>query len=315
MAESDNRDSAGLNPRAGRDGPVRRAPLRRSRRPAARDTAPAESTTPKDDPGPDDAAPTETSASAEPVADVNASEEQAAATDGPVGAPEDSVGEKSGSVGEDDGGGVGVGEIEADPAETERTLGYRERRRRRQKRPRDTRTTGSPGGVRYRGAKRSRGWIVGSAVCVVVLVTSLVAAVVFALGIGRITDEQDLRQEYSTFARQMVVNLTTLNADNVDDAMKALEDRTSGRAHQQMQESMQQAVSLVRDQDLDTKSTVISDAVTHATPDEGTVILVYGWQMKPENPEEQTIVQTFRWRVQVTRINDDLKMTNFEWVT
>ncbi|MEE3853176.1 hypothetical protein VZC37_22755 [Gordonia sp. LSe1-13] len=312
MAEPDNRDRAGLNPRAGQNGPVRRAPLRRSRRPAARETPATQPETPSADPGPDDAAqPTETPAAANPAADVSASEEPTAATDGSVGAPEGSVDEKSGSVGEDD----RVAEIEADPADTEKTLGYRERRRRRQKRPRDTKATGSPGGVRYRGAKRSRGWIVGSAVCAVVLVASIVAAVVFALGVGRITDEQDLRQEYSTFARQMVVNLTTLNADNVDEAMKTLEDRTSGRAHQQMQESMQQAVSLVRDQDLDTKSTVISDAVTHATPDEGTVILVYGWQMKPENPEEQTIVQTFRWRVQVTRINDDLKMTNFEWVT
>ena len=63
------------------------------------------------------------------------------------------------------------------------------------------------------------------------------------------------------------------------------------------------------------KSTLMDVVSGFTTADEGTVILVYGWQMKPEKPDEQTIVQTFRWRVQITRINDELKMTNFEWVT
>lgn len=45
------------------------------------------------------------------------------------------------------------------------------------------------------------------------------------------------------------------------------------------------------------------------------MIVVYGWQMKPEDPKEETIVQTFRWRIDITRINGELKMTNFEWVT
>ncbi|MDY6811188.1 MAG: hypothetical protein SW127_19595 [Actinomycetota bacterium] len=286
MAEPDNEDRRGLTPPAGQPRPVRRAPLRRPRRPDARDT--------------DDTDDTADSGDSADRGDAGAE-----GADNSAAASADTVDEAADRP---------TGKVEADPTEVEQRLGYRERRKRRPTAPQPTAPT-STGGVRYRGTRRSRGWIVGGAVGAVILVASLVAAVVFALGIGRITDEQELRQEYSTFAQQMVVNLTSLNADNVDDAMKTLEDKTSGRAHQQMQDSMKQAVSLVRDQNLDTKSTVISDAVTQATPDEGTVILVYGWQMMPENPDEQTIVQTFRWRVQITRINDELKMTNFEWVT
>ncbi|MFW0785913.1 hypothetical protein AAFP35_15475 [Gordonia sp. CPCC 206044] len=206
--------------------------------------------------------------------------------------------------------------VAPDPEDLERGLTYRERRRRRESGSSAAAAATGEGKVRYRGARRGGAKkFAAIAACSIVIIACLVATAVFAIGIGRDEHKQDLRAQYSTFARQMVVDLTTLNADNVDDAMKTLEDKTSGRAHQQMQNSMKQATSLVRDQKLDTKSTVLSDAVTHATDDEGTVILVYGWQMKPENPKEEMIVQTFRWRVQITRINDDLKMTDFEWVT
>ncbi|MAU84561.1 MAG: hypothetical protein CME34_22385 [Gordonia sp.] len=310
MAEPDNEDRRGLTPPAGQTGPVRRAPLRRPRRPGARETKP--------DVGGESPPPSPDERESDPLVPEERAGER---HEGPAGEERESgplvAEERAGERHEGPANEFtdrGAGDIEADPTEVEQRLGYRARRKRRRSatRPAAPSTIDS---VRYRGARRSRGWIVGGAVGVVVLVASVVAAVVFAVGIGRITDEQELRQEYSTFAQQMVVNLTSLNADNVDDAMATLEDKTSGRAHQQMQDSMKQAVSLVRDQNLDTKSTVISDAVTLATADEGTVILVYGWQMKPEKPDEQTIVQTFRWRVQITRINDELKMTNFEWVT
>ncbi len=279
MAEPDNPDRGRMSdddsPR--RDAPVRSAPLRRSSRRTAKTV---------DDPA---------------VADETVADETVA--DGARGQATDEVAP----------GDVAPDEVAPAPEEVERALGYRERRRRREAASPDD----SPGGrVRYHGRRGgSTKMIVTVSALSVVIVGCLVATVLFALGIGRIEDKQDLRAEYATFARQMVVDLTSLSPDNVDEAMKTMEDKTSGRAHQQMQASMQQAISLVRDQNIETKSTIISDAVTEATPDEGTVILVYGWQMQPEKPGEQTIVQTFRWRVQITRINGDLKMTNFEWVT
>ncbi|WP_232017026.1 hypothetical protein [Gordonia insulae] len=199
-------------------------------------------------------------------------------------------------------------------------LSYRERRKARADSGRPDGGDHVPGAddskVRYRG-KSSAGAkrVALASVCVVAIIACVAVSVVFGLGIHRYGEKNDLRTEYSDFAQQMIVNLTTLNPKNVDGALKTLEDKTSGRAQQQMQDSMKQAVGLVKDQNLTTETTILSDAVTKAEPDEGTVIVVYGWQMKSPDPKEETIVQTFRWRVQMTRINGDLKMTNFEWVT
>ena len=77
---------------------------------------------------------------------------------------------------------------------------------------------------------------------------------------------------------------------------------------------MAQVTDLIRTQNQTVTSSVITDAVTKATDDEGSVIVVYGWEMKSQDPKQETVIQTFRWRVDITRINGDLKMTNFEWV-
>lgn len=200
-------------------------------------------------------------------------------------------------------------EAQPDPSEVERTLTYRERRKQRGAAP-------TRNGVRYSGRDRqgTMWWVLG-AVAVVLTVALVAASIALGVGLNRAEHRDDLRAEYSSFARQMIVDLTTLNPKNVDTAMTTLQTKTSGKALQQMQDSMKQAIGLVREQNLDTRSTIISDAVTVANPDDGTVILVSGWEMKSPDPKQETVVQTFRWRLQLTRINGDLKLTNFEWVT
>ncbi|MGC5249540.1 hypothetical protein ACPXB3_21750 [Gordonia sp. DT219] len=203
-----------------------------------------------------------------------------------------------------------------DPDALVASMSYRERRRRRLAASGDT----APAQVAKVSALRARSdrsilKLVATSLAVLIIVGCLVASAVFAIALGRIDHQRDLRAEYSGFAQQMTVTMTSLNPGNVDAAMKTMSDKTSGTAQQRLNESMGQAVSLVRDQKLDVSSRVISDAVTKAADDEGSVIVVYGWQMKPADPKEQTIVQTFRWRVDITRINGQLKMTDFEWVT
>lgn len=208
-------------------------------------------------------------------------------------------------------------DVAAGDADTvEANLSYRQRRQRRQA------TTGEsgPGGVTRSSALKRRsdrpiGWLVAGLLSVVVIIALLVTAAVFAIGLNRIDHRNDLRAEYSQFAQQMTVSMTSLNPKNVDAALKTMQDKTSGTAQQRLSQSMSQVVSLVREQNLEVASTVLSDAVTKATDSDGSVIVVYGWQMKPEDPKEETIVQTFRWRIDITRINGELKMTNFEWVT
>ncbi|MFT4043054.1 MAG: hypothetical protein QM673_07825 [Gordonia sp. (in: high G+C Gram-positive bacteria)] len=159
------------------------------------------------------------------------------------------------------------------------------------------------------------GAVLAVAAAVVVIVASLVASGCFAVATGRINHRAELRAEYSSFARQMTVDLTSLNPGNVDKALQIVADKTSGSAQQRIRTSMAQVVSLIREQKQTVHSQVISDAVTKSSPDEGSVIVVYGWQMKPNDPAQQEVVQTFRWRVDITRLNGVLKMTNFEWVT
>ena len=105
-----------------------------------------------------------------------------------------------------------------------------------------------------------------------------------------------------------------MNPSNVDQVLKTVQEDTSGRVKQQLQDSTQQAVGLVRDTNVETKTSILSEAVTKAEPDEGSVIMVFGWEQRSLDGKIPTQVQTFRWRVDMTRINGDLKVTNFEWV-
>ncbi|RPA56854.1 hypothetical protein EF294_20475 [Gordonia oryzae] len=258
--------------------PVRSAPLRRRRRPTKPDVAPPVEAPPLD------TAPTLPATPEQPAGDPTTSERT-----GPV----------------------------ADPDELVSSLSYRERRQRRLAATSggaDAAPVTKVSALRARSDRSILAWV-ATGLAVIVIVGCLVASAVFAIALGRIDHQRDLRAEYSSFAQQMTVTMTSLNPGNVDAAMKTMSDKTSGTAQQRLNESMGQAVSLIRDQKLDVQSTVISDAVTKADADEGTVIVVYGWQMKPTDPKEQTIVQTFRWRVDITRINGELKMTDFEWVT
>ena len=201
------------------------------------------------------------------------------------------------------------GTAEAADGTAAQPVSYRERRAQRQR-------TAERQPVRRARVSRGRNfrWIVAGAVCGVFIVASLIASTLFAVGTSRLDHRNDLRVSYSTFARQMTIDLTSLNPGNVDKALQTVQDKTSGPAQQRIRQSMAQVTDLIRTQNQTVTSSVITDAVTKATDDEGSVIVVYGWEMKSQDPKQETVVQTFRWRVDITRINDDLKMTNFEWV-
>lgn len=301
-ADDESGEKQGTAPRQ----PIRSAPLRRrstARKQPAENPEPAESSKP-----PEDAEVEGLSESQEPAE------------------PGEDASSESGTEPEGRERPAADADPAPEPEEVEQTLGYRQRRRQAQPPPRtpspprkpspSSPQRPQPAQVRYgRSTSLSAPWIVAGALSTVLLIAGLAASVLFGVGLRDQDRVESLRAEYSSFARQMVVNLTTLNPDNVDDALKVLQDKTSGRAQQQMQESMKQAVGLVREQNISTETTVLADAVTKAERDEGTVIVVYGWHMDPPEPDAEMVAQTFRWRVQLTRINGELKMTNFEWVT
>ncbi|MHC3003781.1 hypothetical protein [Gordonia metallireducens] len=203
-------------------------------------------------------------------------------------------------------------EIAPDPSEVEKTVSYRERRRNRLANTPEKRGKGK---VRYRGSgRRSSRTVVGVVVGIVLIAVCAVASVVFALGIARQDQQNDLRAEYSAFASQVLINLTSMNPDTVDQTLKSVQDDTSGKVKQEVQNNIQQVASLVRDGKLETKSIILSSAVTKSEPDEGSVIMVFGWHQQSLDGQTPAQDKVFRWRVDMTRINGDLKMTDFEWV-
>ncbi|GGF21819.1 hypothetical protein [Williamsia phyllosphaerae] len=207
---------------------------------------------------------------------------------------------------------------EAAPQRSGAAMSYRERRR-----------AGSPTDTGARVVKkradRSRlGLALAGVVAGVLIVGLVVASVLFATGTDRIDDRAAQRAQYSAFARQMIVNLTSLSPTTIDQVTNTFETKTSGKALEQLQQSLQQTTDLVKSQGVTTKGTILSDAVVDSDADSATVMLVSGWTMDTPPPaagaapppaDQGPVVQTFRWKVSITMINGEMKMDNVEWVT
>ncbi|MGU3291865.1 hypothetical protein [Williamsia sp. M5A3_1d] len=174
---------------------------------------------------------------------------------------------------------------------------------------------------------RSRlGLLLAGGVGAIVLIALVVASTLFAVNTSSIDDASAQRAQYSAFARQMIVNLTSLSPSTIDTATDTFENDTSGKALQQLQDTMQQTTDLIKTQGVSTKGTILSDAVVDSDADSATVLIVSGWTMKNPPPAQgsaavppvtgdDTVVQTFRWKVVVTKINGAMKLTDIEWVT
>ncbi|WP_347956341.1 hypothetical protein [Gordonia aichiensis] len=196
--------------------------------------------------------------------------------------------------------------VEPDGDELAASAVYRERRRKRA-------VVRRSAGERAAG-DGSRLVIVAVSLTALVVVVGVVLSAVFGYQYHKIEQERQLRAEYSTFAQQMVVSMSTLNPDNADQMYKNAMEKTSGRARQMFQENMKQVAEMVRKGDMVTKTTIVADAVSKSEPDEGSVLVVYAWQGHPKNDTKNTDFATFRARVDMTRINGELKMTYFDWV-
>ena len=206
---------------------------------------------------------------------------------------------------------------EASPQRSGAALSYRERRR-----------AGSPsdavGRVVTKKTDRSRLGVALAAVVAGALIVGLVVvSVLFAMGTNRIDDRAAQRAQYSAFARQMIVNLTSLSPTTIDQVTNTFETKTSGKAQEQLQQSLQQTTDLVKSQGVTTKGTILSDAVVDSDADSATVMLVSGWTMNTPPPaagaapppaDQGPVVQTFRWKLSITKINGDMKMTDIQWV-
>ncbi|GAC57881.1 hypothetical protein GOHSU_27_00170 [Gordonia hirsuta DSM 44140 = NBRC 16056] len=148
----------------------------------------------------------------------------------------------------------------------------------------------------------------------VLLIAGLVGSILLSVGLVRLHNERDLRAEYTAFARQVVVQMTTLDAENADAMYELALEKTSGRAQQVFKENMKQVSEMIRQADAVTKTTVLTEAVSEATEKQGTVLMVIGWESRTKDGQQEPLYQTFRFLVGMTRINDELKATDLEFV-
>ncbi|MGB3884658.1 hypothetical protein, partial [Gordonia sp. (in: high G+C Gram-positive bacteria)] len=187
---------------------------------------------------------------------------------------------------------------------------YRERRRKK--------VAGRDSVVRESAATKASGgsaWmVVAAALTALLVVVGIVLSAFFGYQYSKIDHQRELRAEYSTFAQQMVVSMSTLNPDNADQMYRNAMEKTSGRAKQMFEENMKQVADMIRKGDMVTKTTVLADAVSKSTEEEGSVLVVYAWEGHPKNDKKNSDFATFRARVDMTRINGELKMTYFDWV-
>ena len=166
------------------------------------------------------------------------------------------------------------------------------------------------------GASSSKTLLVaiGTALGAIVLVAAIALSIVFTVASARIDDKRELRANYDQFAQEVVVKLTTLDKENADSMLDFMNKHTSGRALQQMRESMKQATDLIRKDNMKTKTTVVASAVENADEDAGSVLVVFVWESTAPEAPDKPVIETFRSRIDITWINGDLKLTNYEWV-
>ena len=287
MAGPDHRDGVGMSTTADDRADARRT-RRRVRRPAgppAADASSPRTTTPSTPP------PTARAVRrSAPISSLRKSrssdvDEKTTTTADPVTPTDDDIDTSS---------------TEAAPARSGATLSYRERRR------------GAPAVAKKAPLRRSRlGLYLAGTLAVLVIAALAAVSVVFAVGTSRIDDRAAQRAEYVAFARQMVVNLTSLSPSTVDSTLDEFRRDASGKALEDTSQTLQQTVDLIKSQNVTTKGTVLADAVVSSDADQATVLIVSGWTMN--NP--QPVVQTFRWKVTVSRIDGQMKLTGYEWVT
>ncbi|ALG85925.1 hypothetical protein [Gordonia phthalatica] len=196
--------------------------------------------------------------------------------------------------------------VEPDADELARNAEYRERRRKRAVVRKSA--TGRDAG------DRSAWTLIAVASTAFLLVAGVVLSTVFGVQYYHIKKDRELRAEYSTFAQNMVVSMFTLNPDNADQMYKNVMANTSGRAKQMFQENMKNTAKMIREGDMVTKTTVLADAVSKATADEGSVLIVLDWTGHPKKDPKAAQSASFRLRVDITRINGEPKMTYLDWV-
>jgi Mce-associated membrane protein len=164
-------------------------------------------------------------------------------------------------------------------------------------------------------AKGRRRWlpVVAATVAVVLLGTLLTLSGLMIWSHHKTTQREQLADEFSTGARQGVVNLMSLNFNNGQADLQRVLDSTTGSFHDDFQKSQKDFLTVMQDSKVVTSTAVNSTAVESMT-DDSAVVLITATSQVANNASQQPSPRSWRLSVTVNKENDKIKMSKVEFV-
>ncbi|KQY58248.1 hypothetical protein ASD11_00830 [Aeromicrobium sp. Root495] len=146
-----------------------------------------------------------------------------------------------------------------------------------------------------------------------VLIAALVGLLVWQGLVWRADAQaEDRRTEAVEVAKQQVLDLTTLDSDDVGPKLKAMAGRTTGQFKNQVNDIAAQFVQIVQEKKVDATGTVDAAAVTSASDRDATVLVASTAVIREKAGKPTT--RTYRIRVKLTRNDADWKINGMEFV-
>jgi Mce-associated membrane protein len=164
-------------------------------------------------------------------------------------------------------------------------------------------------------AENSRRWLPGVAtgVAVIALIALLTLSGLMIWSHHKATQRDQLANQFSTGARQGVVNLMSLNFNNGQADLQRVLDSTTGSFHDDFQKSQKDFLTVMQDSKVVTSTAVNSTAIESMT-DDSAVVLITATSQVANNASQQPSPRSWRLSVTVNKENDHIKMSKVEFV-
>ena len=147
----------------------------------------------------------------------------------------------------------------------------------------------------------------------VVILALLAVIVLEAIAVGRHQHRESLRRDAIRVASAQVVDLTTIDAEHVDDRLADLRKRTTGDFRRQLQGISETFRSVVRSGKVQTAGDVVAVAVTSVS-DRRAHVLVANRTAVTNTSAKQPTTRAYRIGVDLVRVKDTWLVSGMEFV-
>jgi Mce-associated membrane protein len=153
------------------------------------------------------------------------------------------------------------------------------------------------------GPSRSRTLIALAVLCVLLAV----AAVVLGLQLRGHAQEQEARDDALRAARQSAINLTSIDAEQFDEAVEAVLDGATGDFRREFEANSEDLQQLLRDNEVSASGKVLDAGLVRSDKSNATALVVVDSTVEnTASPEGR--VNTYRMQIEVEKVDG-------EWLT